>query len=283
MDAAVNLAYGMSRIVAAPASGSTIGAARRDAAMKRRDRKGLVHQTMLKRLGRMKFVQEALGFLLAAYIGLVRHTNRFTIEPPDLDAAIAGQTPLIVAMWHGQHLMISFAWPRSIARMAALISRHGDGGVNAAALRRLGVMPIRGSGARSAGRRDKGGAPAMREMLRALADGVSVAITADIPKRARVAGEGIVLLAKLSGRPIAPTAVVTSRRFDFNSWDRASLGKPFGRGAIVVGELIHVAADADAETMARARDAVEAGLDAVHARAYGKVGALDPGAGLRGG
>jgi lysophospholipid acyltransferase (LPLAT)-like uncharacterized protein len=236
---------------------------------------------MLKRLGRMKFVQEALGFLLAAYIRLVRRTNRFTFDPPDIDVAIAGQTPLIVAMWHGQHFMISFAWPRSIPRMAALISRHGDGGVNAAALRRLGVAPIRGSGARAASRRDKGGAPAMREMLRALAGGASVAITADIPKRARVAGAGIVLLAKLSGRPIAPTAVVTSRRFDFKSWDRASLGKPFGRGAIVVGELIHVASDADEAALERARIAVEAGLDAAHARAYVKVGSADPGADLK--
>jgi lysophospholipid acyltransferase (LPLAT)-like uncharacterized protein len=236
---------------------------------------------MLKRLGRMKFVQETLGFLLAAYITFVRRTNRFTCAPSNLDEAIAGQTPLIVAMWHGQHFMISFAWPRSIQRMAALISRHGDGGVNAAALRRLGVTPIRGSGARSKGRREKGGAPAMREMLRALSAGTSVAITADIPKRARVAGDGIVLLAKLSGRPIAPTAVVTSRRFDFNSWDRASLGKPFGRGAIVVGDLIHVAADADAQAMESAREAVEAGLDAVHARAYASIGALDPGDGLR--
>src|SRR5580658_9835974 len=168
---------------------------------------------MLKRLGRMKFVQETLGFLLAVYIWLVRRTNRFVVEPPDLDAAIAGQTPLIVAMWHGQHFMISFAWPRSIARMAALISRHGDGGVNAAALRRLGVAPIRGSGASSGTRRRKGGVSAMREMLRALSSGASVAITADVPKRARVAGSGIVLLARLSGRPIAPTAVVTSRRF----------------------------------------------------------------------
>jgi lysophospholipid acyltransferase (LPLAT)-like uncharacterized protein len=236
---------------------------------------------MLKRLGRMKFVQETLGFFLAAYIRLVRGTNRFTFEPPDLDKAIAGQTPVIVAMWHGQHFMISFAWPRSIARMAALISRHGDGGVNAAALRRLGVTPIRGSGARPGRKRDKGGVPAMREMLRALAGGASVAITADIPKQARVAGHGIVLLAKLSGRPIAPTAVVTSRRFDFKSWDRASLGKPFGRGAIVVGDLIHVAADADAQVMERARLAVEAGLDSVHARAYAKIGARDPGDGLR--
>jgi hypothetical protein len=163
--------------------------------------------------------------------------------------------------------------------MAALISRHGDGGVNAVALRRLGVQPIRGSGAGA--KRQKGGAPAMRELLRALADGASVAMTADIPKRARVAGAGIVTLARLSGRPIAPTAVVTSRRFDFKSWDRASLGKPFGRGAIVVGELIHVAADADEAAMEEARKAVEAGLDAVHARAYAKVGAADPGAGLR--
>ena len=154
---------------------------------------------MLKRLGRMKFVQETLGFLLAAYLRLVRHTNRFVVEPADLDAAIAGQTPLIVAMWHGQHFMISFAWPRSIARMAALISRHGDGGVNAAALRRLGVAPIRGSGASANARRRKGGVSAMREMLRALSSGASVAITADIPKRARVAGSGIVLLARLSG------------------------------------------------------------------------------------
>jgi len=236
---------------------------------------------MLKRLGRMKFVQETLGLLLAAYIRLVRRTNRFVVEPADLDAAIAGQTPLIVAMWHGQHFMISFAWPRSIARMAALISRHGDGGVNAAALRRLGVAPIRGSGASTGARRRKGGVSAMREMLRVLSSGASVAITADVPKRARVAGSGIVLLARLSGRPIAPTAVVTSRRFDFNSWDRASLGKPFGRGAIVVGDLIHVAGDADEQAMEVARKAVEAGLDAVHARAYAKVGAADPGSGLR--
>jgi len=236
---------------------------------------------MLKRLGQMTFVQEALGFWLAAYIRLIRVANRFTFEPKDFDAAIAGQTPLIVAMWHGQHFMISFAWPKSIARMAALISRHGDGGVNAAALRRLGVLPVRGSGGRAEQMRKKGGAPALRELVRLLDDGVSVAVTADVPKTARVAGLGIVTLARLSGRPIVPTAVATSRRFDFRTWDRASLGKPFGRGAIVIGDLIHVAADADDGQMEAARQAVERGLDAVHARAYALVGAQDPGARLR--
>jgi lysophospholipid acyltransferase (LPLAT)-like uncharacterized protein len=218
---------------------------------------------MLKRFSRMKWVQEAVAFLLVAYIRLVRRTNRFTVEPADADAIIEASAPVIVAMWHGQHFMMTFAWHRSIARVAALISRHGDAGVSAAAHRRLG------------------GAPARRGMLRALASGASVVITADVPKRARVAGEGIVTLARLSGRPILPTAVVTSRRFDLNSWDRGSIGMPFGRGAIVYGELIHVAADADAAAVERARKAVEAGLDEVHARAYAKVGGVDPGAGLR--
>jgi lysophospholipid acyltransferase (LPLAT)-like uncharacterized protein len=237
---------------------------------------------MVKRFWRMALVQESLAFLLVAYIRLVRRTNRFTVEPPDADAMIAENAPLIVAMWHGQHFMMTFAWHRSIARVAALISRHGDGGVSAAAHRRLGVIPIRGSGGRADRMRQKGGVAALREMLRALASGASVVITADVPKRARIAGEGIVTLARLSGRPIVPTAVVTSRRFDMKSWDRGSIGKPFGRGAIIYGELIRVAADADALALERARKAVEAGLDDVHARAYAKVGATDPGAGLRG-
>jgi lysophospholipid acyltransferase (LPLAT)-like uncharacterized protein len=237
---------------------------------------------MLKRLGRSRFVQEALGFLLAHYLKLVQVTNRFTREPADLDAAIRGEAPVIVAMWHGQHLMVSFAWPKTITRMAALISRSVDGGAQAAALRRLGVQPVRGSAGRAERARRKGGAPALRELLRQLDSGASVALTADAAKRARVAGLGIVTLARLSGRPIVPTAVTVSRRFDFNSWDKASLGKPFGRGAIVIGEPIRVPPDADEETLEAARRAVEDGLDDVHARAYAIVGGRDPGAGMRG-
>jgi len=140
---------------------------------------------------------------------------------------------------------------------------------------------VRGSGGRADRARRKGGAPALRELLRQLDSGASVAMTADAAKRARVAGLGIVTLARLSGRPIAPTAVVVSRRFDFNSWDRASLGKPFGRGAIVVGDLIYVARDADEAAQEAARRKVERGLDAAHARAYAMIGARDPGADLR--
>ncbi len=236
---------------------------------------------MARRVGRSRFGQETIGFLLAKYVQLVHSTSRITTIPEDIDALVAGQTPLICAMWHGQHLMMSFAWPDAIDRIAALISRHEDAGAQAAALQRLGVTPVRGSGGPADRAYYKGGFPAMRELLRQLESGASVALTADVPKRARVAGLGIVTLARLSGRPIAPTAVVTSRRLQFDTWDRASLGLPFSRAVVVVGDLIRVQADADDAALERARLQVQEGLDEAHRRAYAMVGATDPGANLR--
>ncbi len=235
---------------------------------------------MFKRLARSRYGQEALGFLLAGYLRFVQRTSSFVSAPVDLESAFRGYTPAIGAMWHGQHLMVPFAWPKAVARTAALISRSSDAGAQAAALNRLGVIPVRGSGG---GKRDsrKGGAPALRGLLRALEDGASVAMTADVAKVARVAGLGIVMVARLSGRPILPVAVVAKRRIDFKSWDRASIGLPFNRCAIVVGDPIRVPPDADDDAMETARRAVEDGLDAVHARAYAMVGSRDPGADLR--
>ncbi len=236
---------------------------------------------MLRQLGQIAFIQALVGVLFAGYLALVRRTSRFIREPGDVDAHIAGQTPLIMAAWHGQHLMATFAWPRSIERMAAMISRHSDGGLNAAVLARLGVTGVRGSGGRPDKTKNKGGALALRGLLRMLEGGASVAMTADVPKVARVAGVGIIMLARLSQRPIAPSAVVAKRRIEFHNWDRACIGLPFGRCAIVVGDLIHVNRDADDAAMEAARKQLEAALDAAYARAYALVGGKDPGAGLR--
>src|ERR1051325_11001881 len=180
---------------------------------------------LLKHITPSRAVQEGLGFAVARYLGLVRRTNRFVMEAADAYERIGPQMPVIAAMWHGQHFMIHFA-KRPEDRAASLVSRSGDGEVNAIALRHLGIRAIRGSGARGRDIRKKGGVSAMRGMLRALADGEMVVMTADIPKIARVCGEGIVILAQMSGRPIVPVAVVTSRRRDFDSWDKASIGLP---------------------------------------------------------
>jgi hypothetical protein len=234
----------------------------------------------LKRVSRTRAVRETLGFALARYLDLVRRTNRWVMEPENAYDRIGPMMPVIAAMWHGQHFMIHFA-KRPQDRAASLVSRSGDGELNAVALRRLGVRPIRGSGARGRDFREKGGVAAIREMLRALENGEMVVMTADVPKVARVCGPGIVTLAKRSGRPIVPVAVVTSRRFVLRNWDRSTFGKPFGRGAMVLGEPVFVPKDADEAGLEAARRAVESELDRVHARAYALVGATDPGAALK--
>jgi lysophospholipid acyltransferase (LPLAT)-like uncharacterized protein len=80
------------------------------------------------------------------------------------------------------------------------------------------------------------------------------------------------MLAKVSGRPIMPFAMATSRFIQLKNWDRTTINLPFGRGALVGIETIFVPPDADAETMERLRAKVEAVLNEVTARAYAQVG-----------
>jgi lysophospholipid acyltransferase (LPLAT)-like uncharacterized protein len=83
----------------------------------------------------------------------------------------------------------------------------------------------------------------------------------------RVAGLGIVMLARTSGRPILPVAVVTSRRVELKNWDRTTIGLPFGRGAIVAGELIRVP-KVDGEALEAYRKEVEDAVNRVTRRGY---------------
>lgn len=230
-----------------------------------------------KRLLRHPLVQQALGRVAAGYLALVRRTNRFTVVPGDADPWLDAQSPFIAGMWHGQHIMVSFARRRQ-DRVSTIISRNPDGNINTIALTTLGVRVIRASGARGRVVRDaraKGGAEGLRAMLRALKNGEIVAFSADVPKVSRVCDAGILTLARFSGRPIVPTAVVTSRHIRFNSWDRACLGLPFGRGAIVFGEAIFVPREVDDETFEGLRRRVETEMNRVHDHAYTLVGRPD--------
>jgi lysophospholipid acyltransferase (LPLAT)-like uncharacterized protein len=231
-----------------------------------------------KAIWRSRPVQLFLGGLLAFYLRLIKATTPFAIEPAGVLAEIENNQPVIIAMWHGQHFMAPLVMtPRM--RFATLISRHGDGEINAIAARMFGIKPIRGSGGQTAEQvARRGGSGALRAMIATIESGASLCFTADVPKVARVAGKGIVTLARHTGRPIIPMAAVTRRRFSFRSWDRASIGMPFTRGALVLGEPIAVDRRAGPTEIEAARLAVEAGLDAVHRRAYAIVDAIDPGA-----
>jgi lysophospholipid acyltransferase (LPLAT)-like uncharacterized protein len=224
-----------------------------------------------RQLAGSQWTQRAIGTAAAHYLRLVWRTTRFVTEPADIYERIETEMPVIIAMWHGQHFLMPFIrQPHHKAKV--LVSRHRDGEINAVAAERLGIETIRGSGTHGGDFHKKGGVIAFGEIVAALKDGYNVALTADVPKVARVAGPGIVKIAQISGRPIVPVAVATRRRIELSNWDRTTVNLPFGRGARVAGSAIHVPADADASTLELARRAVEEALNAVTQRAYELAG-----------
>jgi len=219
----------------------------------------------------------ALGsFLAASYIRLVYATSKVRCDPPDTDAKLFAQHPQIFAMWHGQFLMLPKIKPDRPAEVVAMVARHGDAEHIGAVLKRFGMTLIRGAGAGTR-RRNRGGAAALREATRALARGTTVAMTADVPPGpARRVGDGIVMIARLSGRPIVPCAMATSRFIALKSWSAFTVNLPFSTLGIVVGDPIWVPADTDETALEDSRLAVERGLNDVTARAYALAGATDP-------
>lgn len=227
---------------------------------------------LLRNTLRSSWVQRAVGFLAAEYLRLVWRTNKFVLEPPDIYSRVEPRMPGILAFWHGQHLMTPFIKTKESYRAKVLISRHRDGEYNAIVAERLGIKTIRGSGDHGSAFHRKGGVGAFKEMVRALEDNYNVALTADVPKRARIAGLGIIMLARESGRPIMPFAMATSRYVRLDNWDRTTINLPFGRGALVGIREINVPPDADSATMENLRQDLEATLNEATRRAYELVG-----------
>jgi len=203
----------------------------------------------------------------------IRVTNPTVAGSAKLTGSHDAAEPGIIAMWHGQHLLAPVFYP-SKRDLVAMVSRSADAELNAMVIEKFGIEAVRGSGGRDSSRHlDKGGARALVALKKALDAGKNVAMIADIPNgKPRDAGMGVILLARLSGRPIVGAAIATSRRRVLEkSWDKTTISLPFGRSAVAVTELIFVAKDADEAEMELKRRELTAALNAATAKAYSLV------------
>jgi 3-deoxy-D-manno-octulosonic-acid transferase len=213
------------------------------------------------------------GGALARLISLVQRSSKAVYEPADALQRLHGDHPLIVAVWHGQFMLSSGFKPGPDVKVAAMVARHGDAELVGAAMERFGVELIRGAGA-GGRRKDRGGLHALRQAVRYLNDGYSVVMTADVPPGpARVAGAGIVAIARLSGRPIVPCAAASSRFRALDTWSRMTINLPRSKIAYVAGDPIWVPHDAGETELEFARKQLERALNAATERAYAIVGA----------
>jgi lysophospholipid acyltransferase (LPLAT)-like uncharacterized protein len=230
---------------------------------------GLRDLTNRRRLGKKllqsEWVQRSGSALINWALGATWRSNRDSPESTDWEALLDGEFPAIFALWHGQHILIPYAGPRD-RKFVSLVSRSVDAEINARVIERAGFEVIRGSGGRDHGAMSrKGGVRALFAMRDALKRGVNVVMIADISKgEVRQAGEGIVTLARISGRPIVPVALTTSRRYVMDkTWDKTTINLPFGRRCLKLAPPIRVPADAGKQEIAAARAQVTAELNRI--------------------
>ena len=228
-------------------------------------------QKVRKPLAESRLVKASIAGLLASGLRLIRATTRPVEGSADVARSYEEVTPAILAIWHGQHLMAPIIYPRG-RPLSAMVSRSADAELNALVIEKFGFQAVRGSGGRVSKKRtlEKGGAQALIALKKALEGGSNVCMIADIPHGTpRQAGMGIITLARISGRPVIPIAMTTSRRKVLeNTWDKTTINLPFGKRGLIVGEPIFVPVDADDAEMERKRqevtDALNAATDRVH-------------------
>jgi lysophospholipid acyltransferase (LPLAT)-like uncharacterized protein len=173
-----------------------------------------------------------LGWLLGWFVGIWARTWR--VERSGPSAAVQPEGPVVYAFLHGG--LVCLAPTHRDRRVAALISRSRDGSLAAGALRALGLEAIRGSDS-------SGAVPAVREGLRRLAAGWSVAVAVDGPRgpAGRVA-PGALQLARRGGVPLVWVRPTSSHAVQLRSWDRQRVPLPFARVQLNYG-LVNVARD----------------------------------------
>ncbi len=206
-------------------------------------------------------VRIVLCWIGAQYIRLVWRTGRWQVVNGEVPRAYweAGK-PFILSFWHGRILMMPYSWRRSVP-IHMLISKHRDGKIIANTVSHFGIRSITGSSSR-------GGAAALRSMLKALKAGECVGITPDGPRGPRMrASEGIVQVARMSGAEVIPATYSVASGRVLRSWDRFLVALPFSRGAIVWGDPIAVPRDGDAASLESARRAIEDSLTEISRKA----------------
>src|SRR5512134_3235750 len=144
-----------------------------------------------------------------------------------LSAARAGGG-FVFALWH--RTLVPLLWWHRAQDVTLLVSRHADGALVADAAASLGYRVVRGSSTR-------GGAAALRSLLRTLARGRAAAVTPDGPHGPPgVVKPGVVAAARRARVPILPVTAAADRTWRARSWDGLAIPRPFARVRVAYGQ-----------------------------------------------
>jgi lysophospholipid acyltransferase (LPLAT)-like uncharacterized protein len=231
---------------------------------------------VFKQFNKSPSILRFVGGVGARYLRFVANTSRIQFEPPGLVLQYIDRLPVIVTTWHGHHFLATTFWPLDRYPLVTLISKHRDGEVMAAMAEGIGIRTIRGSGGRDPKKTLKsGGIRGFLSLKSTLDSGGSVFMTADISGISRRAGEGVIRLARATGRPILGIGVASAPEIRLENWDRTRFALPFGRTACFMAPPLDVPRDADDALVQAKRLELEAALNSLTAGAYAALGRSD--------
>ena len=186
------------------------------------------------------FLQNLAWLFVKALIS----TYRFEREDQELLEKAVSHHPkraVVIGCWHEQMIAFLSIHSGSFPYMA-MASRSKDGEYAAFIARKMGFIPVRGS-SRKRGK-EKGGKEAIDTYISNMKEGGRGGITMDGPKGPRhTCKPGIVVIAQQTGAMILPGAAFAQKYWEFNSWDKFKLPKPFSRIKLRYGEPFAVPAD----------------------------------------
>lgn len=205
------------------------------------------------------------GLIIAGYLKAVYATSKMVMPATEANEKMSRRRDeqFIWALWH-HHLCLPCSFNAYHPHRMCMASRSRDGELIAQVMYRLDTHCVRGSSSALDGR-DKGGAAAIRQMIRVARKGAhQLVITPDGPKGPpRKVKMGVVILASMTGYPVCPVAFAASRFFTLPTWDRTVMPLPFGRIAVCCGEPLDVPRTRDKEVLEEMRAEIERRL--IHA------------------
>ena len=192
-----------------------------------------------KELLRTAFMQKMLAALIAAYIFLLRATSKIQKSGTEHPQKVWDQNkPAIFAFWHGRLLLTPCIIPKGTPA-SVLISLHKDGRTIAYTAEWFGLNVIAGSSTR-------GGAQAVRSMIKATKAGQNILMTPDAPPhKVYTCAKGVAELARLTGLPVIPCAISASHGKQLKTKDRFILPRLFSTFRITYGEPLEIDRKAD--------------------------------------
>jgi len=168
----------------------------------------------------------------SALIRLIYITNKKEFHSPES----LGETPFIMACWHGDLLMTPYAYIhyKDDPHAKIIISEHFDGNLIAKVLNKFNFGAIRGSSTR-------GGVKALIQAIKDLKDGYDLGITPDGPKGPRhEVSDGIVVMSQKAKVDIIFLEIKPTQFWQLNSWDKFVIPKPFGTIHYYISERVNI-------------------------------------------